>query len=108
MFFSKVKQCKDIRAIKAGLKTLSDYKKLGVDVKAFGCCFVEDTFAFSFKYNSPCHKNLQNTMAVEVMKLLPKEKQYSSVLYYLSDKFENECCKRCKDKVFWYEPESKE
>lgn len=96
MLFQKVKQCNDDRVIQAGLDVLVDFKNVGTNVQAFGCCFVKDTLVISFGYGNPYPQNIQTAMAVKVAERLPQEKKYKKVEYYPADKFDAECSKHCK------------
>lgn len=95
MLFSKIKECTDDRVIEAGLSVVADFRESKVDVMAFGCCFVKDTLAYSFAYETECPQDLQTIMASQFAQRLPQEEKYRKTTYYTADKFEAECCKKC-------------
>lgn len=97
MSFSKVKRCKDKRVIEAGLDVLIDFRNNGMNVRAFGCCFMQDTLIISFGYGIPYPQNLQMAMAKQVANKLPQEEKYRKIYYYPSDKFDEECGRHCKN-----------
>lgn len=48
MFFSTIKKCNDDRVIKTGLDAITEFRRAGVGVIAFACCFVKGTLVISF------------------------------------------------------------
>ena len=48
MFFSTIKKCNDDRVIKTDLDTITEFRRAGVGVIAFACCFVKGTLVISF------------------------------------------------------------
>lgn len=69
-------------------------RETGIDTYAFGCCFVEDTLAFSFAFKTNVPQNVQTTLASQFAERLPQEEQYRKITYYDANKFESECCKK--------------
>ena len=88
MFFSTIKKCNDDRVIKTGLDAITEFRRAGVGVIAFACCFVKGTLVISFGYDIPYPENMQTAM--------PEEEKYKKVEYYPADKFDAECGKHCK------------
>lgn len=96
MFFSTIKKCNDDRVIKTGLDAITEFRRAGVGVIAFACCFVKGTLVISFWYDIPYPENMQTAMVMWVIESLPEEEKYKKVEYYPADKFDAECGKHCK------------
>ena len=93
MFFSTIKKCNDDRVIKTGLDAITEFRRAGVGVIAFACCFVKGTLVISFGYDIPYPENMQTAMVMWVIERLPEEEKYKKVEYYPADKFDAECGK---------------
>lgn len=74
MFFSTIKKCNDDRVIKTGLDAITEFRRAGVGVIAFACCFVKGTLVISFGYDIPYPENMQTAMVMWVIERLPEEK----------------------------------
>ena len=96
MFFSTIKKCNDDRVIKTGLDAITEFRRAGVGVIAFACCFVKGTLVISFGYDIPYPENMQTAMIMWVIERLPEEEKYKKVEYYPADKFDAECGNHCK------------
>ena len=96
MFFSTIKKCNDDRVIKTGLDAITEFRRAGVGVIAFACCFVKGTLVISFGYDIPYPENMQTAMVTWVIERLPEEEKYKKVEYYPADKFDAECGNHCK------------
>mgnify|MGYP007024213932 FL=1 len=96
MFFSTIKKCNDDRVIKTGLDAITEFRRAGVGVIAFACCFVKGTLVISFGYDIPYPENMKTAMVMWVIERLPEEEKYKKVEYYPADKFDAECGKHCK------------
>ena len=90
MFFSTIKKCNDDRVIKTGLDAITEFRRAGVGVIAFACCFVKGTLVISFGYDIPYPENMQTAMVRWVIERLPEEEKYKKVEYYPADKFDAE------------------
>ena len=75
---------------------LVDFRNVGTNVQAFGCCFVKDTLVISFGYEIPYPQNMQTAMAIKVIEQLPHEEKYRKFDYYPADIFDAKCSKHCK------------
>ena len=73
MFFSTIKKCNDDRVIKTGLDAITEFRRAGVGVIAFACCFVKGTLVISFGYDIPYPENMQTAMVMWVIERLPKK-----------------------------------
>lgn len=73
MFFSTIKKCNDDRVIKTGLDAITEFRRAGVGVIAFACCFVKGTLVISFGYDIPYPENMQTAMVMWVIERLPEE-----------------------------------
>lgn len=73
MFFSTIKKCNDDRVIKTGLDAITEFRRAGVGVIAFACCFVKGTLVISFGYDIPYPENMQTAMIMWVIERLPEE-----------------------------------
>lgn len=76
MFFSTIKKCNDDRVIKTGLDAITEFRRAGVGVIAFACCFVKGTLVISFGYDIPYPENMQTAMVMWVIERLPEEEKY--------------------------------
>lgn len=76
MFFSTIKKCNDDRVIKTGLDAITEFRRAGVGVIAFACCFVKGTLVISFGYDIPYPENMQTAMIMWVIERLPEEEKY--------------------------------
>lgn len=76
MFFSTIKKCNDDRVIKTDLDTITEFRRAGVGVIAFACCFVKGTLVISFGYDIPYPENMQTAMVMWVIERLPEEEMY--------------------------------
>lgn len=74
MFFSTIKKCNDDRVIKTGLDAITEFRRAGVGVIAFACCFVKGTLVISFGYDIPYPENMQTAMVMWVIERLPERK----------------------------------
>lgn len=90
------RKCNDDRVIKTGLDAITEFRRAGVGVIAFACCFVKGTLVISFGYDIPYPENMQTAMVMWVIERLPEEEKYKKVEYYPADKFDAECGKHCK------------
>ena len=81
MFFSTIKKCNDDRVIKTGLDAITEFRRAGVGVIAFACCFVKGTLVISFGYDIPYPENMQTAMVMWVIERLPEEEKYKKVEY---------------------------
>ena len=79
MFFSTIKKCNDDRVIKTGLDAITEFRRAGVGVIAFACCFVKGTLVISFGYDIPYPENMQTAMVMWVIERLPEEEKYKKV-----------------------------
>lgn len=70
MFFSTIKKCNDDRVIKTGLDAITEFRRAGVGVIAFACCFVKGTLVISFGYDIPYPENMQTASLSGTDKLI--------------------------------------
>ena len=68
MFFSTIKKCNDDRVIKTDLDAITEFRRAGVGVIAFACCFVKGTLVISFGYDIPYPENMQTAMVIWVIR----------------------------------------
>ena len=78
MFFSTIKKCNDDRVIKTGLDAITEFRRAGVGVIAFACCFVKGTLVISFGYDIPYPENMQTAMVMWVIERLPEEEKFET------------------------------